>query len=173
MDLPAHPVEEIQFARVVLAPADNATGRGDQFLMPGDLLAIVAKGPDSARVEVTVDVGADEVFQTLAVIDVAAGQRTEVRVRSLDDGRQDRRRAALALGPERGRCLNTAPAVVAALLDLDDRLPQVLADLTDPQVPGLAVEAVPPRLAQAIRPHLGPRPLLGDERIVLRNAIVL
>src|SRR5205823_4892218 len=89
MDLPAHPVEEIQFARVVLAPADNATGRGDQLLMPGDLLAVVAKGPDPAGVEVTVDVSADEVLQTLAVINVAARQRAEVRMRMLDDGRQD------------------------------------------------------------------------------------
>src|SRR5262249_23030 len=103
MNLATHEVEEVQFTRVVLAPADDATRRGDQFLMPGDLLPIVAKGPYAACVEVAVDVGADKVFQALAVIDVSTRQRAEIGVRMFDDWRQDWRRAALAFGAERVR----------------------------------------------------------------------
>src|SRR5262249_47631095 len=78
VDLPTHEVEEVQFAGVVLAEADNATRRRAQFLVPGDLLAVVPKGPETTRVEVAVNVGADEVLQALAVVDESSRQRTEV-----------------------------------------------------------------------------------------------
>src|SRR5262249_52589158 len=94
-------------------------------------------------------------------------------MRMLDDGRQDGRRAALALGPERVRSLHHAPAVVAAALDAVDHLPQVLTDLADPQITTSSIKAEPPGLAQAIRPHLTPCPLLADEGIVLRDPIAL
>ena len=55
-----------------------------------------------------------------------------------------------AFGPERVSRPPDAPAVVAALLDLVDHLPQVLADFAGPQLAGLAVEAEPPHLPQAI-----------------------
>src|SRR5262249_55110169 len=107
-----------------------------------------------------------------AVVDVAAGQRAELGVVVLDDRRDDRRRPFLAQRAERVTALHDAPAVVAALLDAVDRFPEVLADLAGPQIAGGAVEAVLPRLPQAVRIHLRPRALHGDERVVLRDGVL-
>ena len=53
-------------------------------------------------------------------------------------------------GLEMMRAFADAPAVIAALGDKVNFLPQILPDIADPQVAGLAVEAVAPRIAQAI-----------------------
>src|SRR5437879_4269352 len=89
----------------------------------------------------------------------------------LDDRREDRRRPLLAFGPEGVRAFLHAPAVVAAALDLVDHLPQVLADLAAPQVPGLAVEAELPRLPQAVGVDLRPGPFGLDEGVVFGNGV--
>ena len=78
-----------------------------------------------------------------------------------------------ALGAERVQALAPVPAVVAALLDEVDLLVQVLADVAGPELAGLAVERHPPDVAQAIGLDLRPRVLRADERVVLRDGVVL
>src|SRR5436190_375746 len=124
--------------------------------MVADLLAVVAQQPDAACIIVAVNVGPLQVGQAIGVINVATGQRAELRVFMLDDGRQDRRRAELALRTERMAAFLDAPTVIAAFLELVNRLPEVLAHLADPQVSRRLIEAKLPRLAQAIGIDLRP-----------------
>src|SRR5438552_284274 len=91
----------------------------------------------------------------------------------LGDRFGERRRAGLAVEVERMTALDDAPAVVSALLDEVDLLPQVLAVLPDPQIAGGAIDVQPPRVAEAIRPRLRPHTLLADERIVLGDGVIL
>ncbi len=93
-------------------------------------------------------------------------------MRQLDQWREDRRRPDL-LGLDGLRPLHRGPAVVAALLDAVDHLPQLPADVADEQFAGLAVEAHPPGVAQAVGPDLRPRVLHADEGVVLGDRVVL
>src|SRR5262249_13899252 len=65
------------------------------------------------------------------------------------------------------------PAVVAALGDEVDLFVEVLADVGGPQDAGLLVEGHTPDVAQAPRPGFRPRVFAIDERVVLRNRVVL
>ena len=65
-----------------------------------------------------------------------------------------------------------APAVVGALLDQVNLFPQVLPILADPELARLAVVAEPPRVPEAVSPHLGPGALAIDERVVFRYSVV-
>ena len=71
------------------------------------------------------------------------------------------------------RPFHRRPAVVAALLDAMDRLPQLPADVADEQLAGLAIEAHPPGIAEAVRPDLRPGSLRRDEGVVLGDGVVL
>src|SRR5437763_2702363 len=104
-------------------------------------LVVILEGPDAARVVVAVDVMVVEALEAFAVIDEAAGDGTEVGVIVLDDRHEDRRRPAWPFGPERMGPFENAPAVVAALLDLVNLLPQVLADVAAPEIARALVEA--------------------------------
>src|SRR5205823_4928972 len=85
--------------------------------------------------------------------------------------------ALFALGPEFVRAFHDGPAVVAAFLNLVDTLPQILADFAAPQVAGLAVEAVAPKLTQSVGVYLGASLLAVFQRqkfdvgVVLRNTV--
>ena len=131
------------------------------------------RGPELARHPVAADVGAGEVLEALAAVDVAAGDGGGLGVREGEGRRQDRRRAALALGLDRLRAFHDRPAVVAALLDAVDHLPQLPADVADPQVAGRAVEAHPPGVAEAVGPDLRPGVRRLDERVVRRDGVGL
>src|SRR5262245_21005994 len=120
--------------------------------MLADFFAVVAQTPDPPGVEVAVNVRSHEFRQALAAINKPAGKRTKIGVRVFDDRRQDRRRPFLAFGPEWVCSLLNAPAVVPAFFNLVDHLPQVLAHLACPQVAGLTVEAVLPRLPEPVGP---------------------
>src|SRR5213593_3895212 len=85
---------------------------------------------------------------------------------------EDRRRSLFAFGAEVVQAFHDGPAVVAALLNLVDHLPQVLADFAAPEVAGFAIEAVAPQLAQAIGPDFGAGAFRTHERIVLGHAVV-
>src|SRR5207245_10334880 len=71
------------------------------------------------------------------------------------------------------RSLHRRPAIVAALLDAVNRLPQLPADVADEQLSGLAIEAHAPGVAKAVSPHLWPRSLHADEGVVFRHGVVL
>ena len=60
-----------------------------------------------------------------------------------------------SLGLEGVEALADAPAVVAAVLDPMDHLPEVLADVAGPELTGLAVEAELPDVPQADAVDLG------------------
>src|SRR5262245_28590389 len=154
MDLAPHEIEQQYFAVIVLGEADQTDRGAGQLDVIGHLagFAVVTKHPDPARVEIAVDIGASQLLEALAVIDVSARQRAEIGVRMLDDRLEDRRRPFLAFGPERMRPFHDAPAIVAALLDLVDTLPEVLANFADPEIARLAIEAELPGLTEAIGP---------------------
>src|SRR5262249_13192180 len=79
----------------------------------------------------------------------------------------------LALRAEGVATLHHAPAVVAAFLDPVNHLPEVLPHLAAPQRARLFVEAVLPRLAQAVGVDLRPGALRRAEGVVLRDGVVL
>src|SRR4051794_36480972 len=91
----------------------------------------------------------------------------------LDDRFKNRRRAFLAFRAERMRAFHDAPAVIAALFDLVDHVPKVLADFARPEVARLAVERKTPCLAQSIGVNFRTGVFHGDEWIVLGDAVVL
>src|SRR5438552_3099507 len=66
-----------------------------------------------------------------------------------------------------------APAIVAAALDPVNLLPQILADVADPEVARGAVEAHLPGLAQAVGPDFRPGAGPIDERVVVRDTVRL
>src|SRR4051812_47284554 len=126
----------VDLAGLVLAEADDALRGLGQLLVEGNFLALGAQSPDPAGIEVAVDIGAHEVRQPAAAVNIAAGQAAEIGMRMLDHGREDGRWSFLALGPEGVIALVDAPAVIAAPLDLVDHLPEVLTNLAHPQVAG-------------------------------------
>src|SRR5688500_13467616 len=90
----------------------------------------------------------------------------------LDDRLQDRRGPAFTFRPEVVVAFLDRPAVVAALFDLVDHLPQVLTDFAAPAIARLAVEAEAPQLPQAVGVDFPMGALHVHERIVLRHAVV-
>src|SRR5207253_1832486 len=52
-----------------------------------------------------------------------------------------------------------------------DLLRRRLADVTDPQVPGDAIEGEPPRVAKPVRPDLGPRLRRAREGVPRRDRV--
>ena len=137
----------------------------DQLAVGDQLAVLVAQAPDPAAVEVAVDVDADQRGDLLAAVDVTAGDAQAAigpvagrGVGILDDRRLDlggRVGPLPALGLERVETLPDAPAVVAAVLDAVDHLPEVLSDVAGPQLAGLAVEAELPDVPQADAINLG------------------
>src|SRR5262249_36141657 len=115
MDTAAGEIAEVDFAIGVFAPAHDAIGCAGEFsMLSGDVTSpcrfvrfrrnlshlLFFKPPNSAGVEVSVNVLALKLLQTLPVIYEAAGDRAEIAVRMLDDRLEDRRRSLLAFRPE-------------------------------------------------------------------------
>ena len=65
------------------------------------------------------------------------------------------------------------PAVIRALLDDVDLLPDILPDIARPQIAGLWIEGHAPNVARSQRPHLGLRTLRGNKWIVGGNGVWL
>ena len=94
-------------------------------------------------------------------------------MRHIDCRRQDGSWSARPLRIGRLPAFHHTPSVVAAALDAIEHFPQFPADIANPQIAGLLIEAHPPRIAKTVRPDLAASPLQIDERIVGRNAVVL
>ena len=149
---------------------DLQRGVGD-LLLPGELLSIVACRPDLAGGVVAVDVGAVELGQLSSVVDHAAGERARLAVVVLDGGWNEGGRAELAVQVEGMVTLVDAPAVVVAPVQQVDGLPEILAVVADPDLPGLRVHGHPPGVAQAEGPAFSPRVFHRDEGVVLRDRV--
>src|SRR5438552_17107013 len=106
--------------------------------------------PDAASREVAVEVRPAQPRQLRAVVDDAAGHRPRLGVVVLGDRLGERLRPRLAVEVKRMTALHDAPAVVGALLDEVNLLPEVLAVVADPQVARLAVDAHPPGAAETV-----------------------
>jgi hypothetical protein len=160
------------FALPIFTKSDDADrGAGDLRHLLG-AIALKAGGPQSACLPVAKEVSAAQLGEALAAIDPAAGDAAGNRVRQRDQRRADRRwpdRVRL----DRLRAFHCRPAVVAALLDAVDHLPQFPADVADEQLAGLAVEAHAPGIAEAIRPNLRTSARQLYERVVSGNGIRL
>src|SRR2546422_9160590 len=76
---------------------------------------------------------------------------------------------------EAGLPLHEAPAVVLASRARGQLevplLPRVLAAVGDKEIPELPVEAEPPRVAETIRPDLGPRARRAPEGVRCRDRV--
>src|SRR5262245_45853589 len=144
MDGAAGEIEEIDLAVVVFAPANNAVSRAGQFFVALQFAGAVAQSPDATRIEIAIKIGAFKLFQALAVINEPAGDAAKRGVIVLDDWLEDRRRPLFSLRPKRMSTFLDRPAVVAALFNLVDHLPQILADFAAPKITRLTVEAVAP-----------------------------
>ena len=160
-------LEQVELARVVLAEGDEPQPGVGQRAVPGDAAGRRAAGPrpcptGSRRRHRS----PTRSVEAAAAIDIAAGDRGGLGVGMVDRRRQDRRGPAPALGADGLAALEDAPAVVAAALDAVDQLPQLPADVADPEVAGRPVEAHPPGVAQAVGPDLGPGAGELDERVV-------
>src|SRR5205085_1843176 len=142
MDAAAGEIEEVDLSGGVLAPAHDAVrGAGQLVARPehrllqefgafvgldADVLGeTLLERPDPACIEIAIDVLPFELAEPLAVVNKPAGNRAKRLVPMLYNRREDRRRSPLAFGPEGMRSLLHRPAVVAALFDLVDHLPQV------------------------------------------------
>src|SRR5207244_7819668 len=135
-------IKKVQFAVVVLTKGDDALAAPGQLLVPGNaILFFEARGPELARDPVAADVGADQVLVTLAAVDIAARDRRPFGVRESEGRRQNGCRAAPAIGPNQLWALGDRPAVVAATLNVIDRLPHLQTPDADPDIAGAAVDA--------------------------------
>src|SRR4029079_17073113 len=138
---------------------------------PGDFRAVVTDAPNAARRMIAVDVRAVKLGERAAVIDHAARHRTGFAVVMLGRRRRQRLRTHRAVGIEDVAPLIDAPAKIIGLANKIDLLPEILAVVADPDVPGLWIARQPPRIAKAISPRFGNDALLSDERIVRRHAV--
>src|SRR5262249_21566232 len=140
---------------------------------PGDLVLIKARPPQLARYPVAADIGADQVLELLAVVDVAAGDGRRLGVRKAQRRRQNRRRPAPAFGANLLRPFHDRPAVVAAALDAVNHLPQLPADVADPEIAGGRVDAHAPGVAEPVSPDLRPGPRRFHKWIVGGHGVSL
>src|SRR5438552_8269622 len=122
---------------MILAEGDDPLRPVGQLLMPEDvIIPVEARAPDLARHPVAANIGADQLLEALAAVNVAAGDGGALAVREGEGRRENRGRAALAVRSYRLRALHYRPAVVAAAAHVVDHLPQLPADIADPQVAG-------------------------------------
>src|SRR5580765_2575466 len=167
-------VDDVELAARVLAEgadgADRASARGELPGVVADVLCVAAgdarEAPDEARAEVAVEVPAAEVGHPAAAVHEpagdraparmpGAGRRAVLRVAVLEDRRREPARVAPSRGIEAVPALHATPAVVHAGHEGRglhvDLFPAVLSHVGDVEVAGGAVEAVAPRVAEALR----------------------
>src|SRR5262245_22345568 len=120
-------VGDEQFALRVRAEAGDLQSSLGDLLVPNEFFAIVLGGPDAAGRVVAVNVGPDQVGILLAVINDPASHRTGLGMRVFNGRLDMRRRSQLALEIERMAPFVDRPAVIVALADEVDLLPEVLA----------------------------------------------
>ena len=119
----------------------------------------------------------DERGDLRRAVHIATGDRAgATRVRILEHGERQAHliacRGAVAVEP-----LHHVPPEVQTLAEEVGRgghvdlFIQVLADVTDIQIAGLAIERKPPRIAQPIGPDLGRAGRVACEGIVRRNGV--
>ena len=144
-----------------------------QFEIRGDglLLRIPLQCPDLARVVVTVNVVTSQFRQPRAVINEAAGDRSKIVMRVLDDRLDEFARTFGPLRPERVPAFPDTPAVIAAALDDVNHLPQVLPDFAGPHRSVGRVPAELPDLAMTVRPDFRASICDADERVVFGNGV--
>src|SRR3954462_11683231 len=124
---------------------------------------------DALLAEVAEEVAPAQAAQRLVTDHDAAGDRAPaVGVAARDHGlhRAGRTLAGLVAPAAPGRPPAEVRALALAAADEVDLLDRVLPDVADDQVAGLAVERVPPRVAQAVAVDLRPRARAVHERVV-------
>src|SRR5829696_2308753 len=152
---------EVDLAGFVVAAAGHEQRRVEQlFHLPGAVIA-GCDTPDPSLTVVRVEVDALQRRELLPAVDRATHDRAttgRLVVRVLGHGQHADLRALGHGGRETVRALQELPTVVppaAAAGGLHiDLLPEVLPDIADPEVAGLAVERERPRIAQTPVPDL-------------------
>ena len=165
-------VEEVQLTIPVFAEGDDTDRRPRDLRHLPDAVPLDPRGPQSSRLPIAEEIGADQLREPRPVIDQAAGDAAGDRVRQLDQRRVDRR------WPDRPgldglRALHHRPAVVPASLDSMDGFPKLPAHVPDVQLAGQPIEAHPPGVAEAVCPDFRPGSLHRDEGVVAGNGVIL
>ena len=131
----------------------------------------VAQAEDLAGAVVAVHVSAVQPRYRGAAIDVTADHGAGFAVqRVFPYGRHGSFALAAVAGAEAVVALQHVPAVVAARPDQVDFFPAILAHVASPQLVGCAVEAEPPRVAQAVGPDFAAPAALG-KGVVRRDSV--
>ena len=120
---------------------------------------------------VAVDVRPRQVLQSTAAIDIAPGDGGSFGAWVSDHGRLDRRRSATTLRTHDLRTFLDAPTVVSPRLDAVHHLPELPADVAQPEISCDAIERHPPRVPESVGPDLRSGAGSLDERIVGRNTV--
>ena len=171
MNLASDEVKQIQITRVGLRKIDDSQGRIEQFSVFRHFIAIITETPNPASIVVPIDILSDEFRQTATPVNETTGDGTEIRVRMLDNGFEDRCGAVPAFRSERMRSLFDAPTIVSSRLNKIDHLPKVLSNLTGPKISRCEIKIHLPYLAQAISPDFRARLLPSHKGIIFRNCV--
>src|SRR5438132_239794 len=108
---------------MVFAEGDDALRPLGKFAMPSDLVTLETRAPQLACDPVPTDIGAGEVLEPLAVVDVTASDRGRFGVGKIECRRQNRCGAALCFRPHLLPAFHNGPAIVAAALHAVDHFP--------------------------------------------------
>src|SRR5207244_4353804 len=183
-------VDDVELSASVLAEGDDVVERvtpaGSELGRAVDAVlrvatAHAAEGPDEGLAVVRVEIRAAEIGHAAAAVDESAGDRAGRAVGVLEDGQGETVGGIRAAG--RGVRLETMPAledVPAVVLAARARrrlhvhfLPRILTDVADVEIPGHAVEAEAPRVADSERPDLvQPRIAWSHEGVARRRDVV-
>ena len=167
-------VQHHELAVLPDAKRSGHEGAPAEHPMLPNFTALGAQTPQSAHLPITVNVHVREFRQSFASVKFAARDAGRLLVGMSHQRLKDRRgalrtvRAYVLLAS-----LGNAPAVIAALLNAHNALPQFPADFTHQKVSCFCVEGQTPRIPKPIRPDFAARLGQRDKRVVLWNGVQL
>src|SRR5579862_2486930 len=163
---------EVHLSVVVLSQPSKMKRRLKQFPISNLPVVATTQRPDFSRLVIGINIFAAQFLQSGAAIDETAGNRSGFVVPELINRRRNRTRSArrqIRIVPM--FTLHYRPPIVSSALRDDHAFPQVLADITYPEVARFPIETHSPRVAQSICPNFRPRSHYADEWIICRNGI--
>ena len=167
-------VQHHELAVLPDAKRSGHEGAPAEHPMLPNFTALGAQAPQCAHLPITVNVHVREFRESFASVKFAARDAGRLLVGMSHQRLKDRRgalrtvRAYVLLAS-----LGNAPAVIAALLNAHNALPQFPADFTHQKVSCFCVEGQTPRIPKPIRPDFAARLGQRDKRVVLWNGVQL
>src|SRR5438552_4454198 len=158
----AVPVDDVNLAVCVFTEAADGHARRQQQLRDPRPVALLPSAKNRATAEIAVEIDVVEARIFCAVIAIAAGDRAcAAGVRILENREGEARILTIRCRVEAVRRFHATPAVILTA-DTCGRLkvdlfPQILTDIRDEQVSGVAIESESPRIAKSVRPDFRSR----------------